>query len=180
MMKRAILNKVLGLILLIPLASFAAPQIEATGGRYTLSMAGEMEEGYYNQNYKALKAAVNLSLTCGCSVVVHQPSITISVNAEVETTPDAGQETTNITTVSWSIPTERENGSSLTIDEIAGYEVVMSREGRAPIISTVSGGSTTEYVVSGLDQGLYQFQVRTVDKDGLQSVLSNKNSKQID
>ena len=113
-------------------------------------------------------------------MVVHQPSITISVNAEVETAPDAGQETTNITTVSWSIPTERENGSILTIDEIAGYEVVMSQEGRAPIISTVSGGSTTEYVVSGLDQGLYQFQVRTVDKDGLQSVLSNKNSKQID
>ena len=184
MMKRIIIMWVVGLSLLIPLTSIAAPQIDASGGRYTLSVGGEMKDGYYNQNYTANAAAVNLAFTCNCPVVIHQPNITVSVSVEVEvqveTTPDSGQEVTNSTKVSWSIPTERENGDILTIAEIAGYEVVMSQEGKPQIILMASGGGTTEYVIDDLAQGLYQFQVRTVDKDGLKSSLTANHNKKIE
>ena len=73
-------------------------------------------------------------------------------------------------TVSWSIPTERENGNPLSIDQIAGYELYGSCLSE-PL--AILGGDNISHSVAVSTPYSCTFTVVTVDTDGLRSVISD-------
>ena len=78
-------------------------------------------------------------------------------------------------TLSWDIPTTREDGSTLPINEIAGFKIYSQRNNGSywteyiPVIDT--------YTFNNLEQGLWRFWLVTVDTDGLASEYSKPVSK---
>lgn len=69
----------------------------------------------------------------------------------------------------WNIPTERENGEALPVEEIGGYEIRYSVDGGEPESLVVPDGTATGYQLDGLSGGSYQFTISAYDTDGLYS-----------
>ncbi|MBW0147132.1 hypothetical protein KXD86_06475 [Marinobacter sp. CAU 1620] len=82
--------------------------------------------------------------------------------------------------LSWTAPLTRENGESLSMGEIAGFEVVYGQSADALDHSIAIGdASVDELLVDQLSEGTWYFAMRTLDIDGNRSVLSEMVSKQI-
>ena len=64
-------------------------QVTITGGRIYLEKDGVRMEGYYNQFYTALAAAVNEATACGCTITIDNPSQTVTVKQEEPQEPTA-------------------------------------------------------------------------------------------
>jgi hypothetical protein len=98
-------------------------------------------------------------------------SSAVSVNVTVAT---------HDVTLSWDIPTEREDGSALALFEIDGYVI---RYGTAANSLSneleVVGSGVTSQVISDLVQGSYYFAIATVDSDGVQGSFSSTVSVQV-
>jgi len=96
-----------------------------------------------------------------------------------ETTPE---ETipANAALLSWTAPLTRENGDSLAMGEIAGFEVVYGTSAESLDQSLAIGdASTDELLVDELTEGTWYFAIRTLDTDGNRSRLSEVVYKQI-
>ena len=139
---------------------FAAPVVDIKGGRYHLSIGGEIQEAYYNQNYKATKAATNMSFACGgCPVSIIQPTLVVTVKYQSD----------DSAVITWKAPIERVSGESLSEAEIQGYELTIELDG---IKTVVNVGNVTTYTAKDLVPGSYSFTLKTVDKAGLKSEQS--------
>lgn len=96
-----------------------------------------------------------------------------------ETTPE---ETTaaNTALLSWTAPLTRENGDSLAMGEIAGFEVVYGTSAES-LNQTLAIGdaSVDELLVDQLSDGTWYFAIRTLDTNGNRSRLSEVINKQI-
>jgi hypothetical protein len=85
-------------------------------------------------------------------------------------------------TLSWTAPLTRENGESIAMGELDGYEV---RYGQTDDISALLGkttinlASTMEVTVEGLGKGIWYFTIRTLDVNGAFSDWSIPVSKKI-
>lgn len=75
--------------------------------------------------------------------------------------------------ITWEKPTQREDGSALNPEEIGGYRVYYSSVGLERVHEVE--GDLTETVINELF-GLYDFQITTVDSNGLESKRSDKVS----
>jgi len=64
-------------------------------------------------------------------------------------------------TISWTLPTERENGDSITLDELSLIELDIDG-----VIYPVKG-LVTEYQIDTLSKGLHKIKIRITDTDGL-------------
>ncbi|MEM8498756.1 MAG: hypothetical protein AAF542_12085 [Pseudomonadota bacterium] len=100
-----------------------------------------------------------------------------------EPTPAPAPEPEPVTgsaSLSWSIPTKRENGDSLALNEIASYEIYVTAEnaGTSRTIR-VDNRTQTKYTVSPLDSDTYFFSMVTIDSEGMYSELSQVVSKTI-
>ncbi len=96
-----------------------------------------------------------------------------------ETTPE---ETipTDAALLSWTAPLTRENGDSLSMGEIAGFEVVYGTSAETLDHSLAIGdASVDELLVDELAAGTWYFAIRTLDTDGNRSRLSDVVDKQI-
>jgi len=75
----------------------------------------------------------------------------------------------NLTTISlgWDIPTERDDGSLLSLAEIANYNIYISIEGIVgeEVISVV--GESNAINLEGFTAGTYQFAIATIDTAGM-------------
>jgi len=84
--------------------------------------------------------------------------------------------------LSWTAPLTRENGESISMGELDGYEI---RYGQTSNITAMTGeteiraASTMEYTVEDLDNGVWHFAVRAVDVNGMFSDWSTVVSKEI-
>jgi hypothetical protein len=79
---------------------------------------------------------------------------------------------TGSVTLSWTPPTENEDGSQLT--DLAAYRIYWSRAGESygpP--ATISNPTVTRYVVEGLAPGTYEFVASAVNGLGVESRFSN-------
>lgn len=87
---------------------------------------------------------------------------------------------TGSASLSWSIPTKRENGESLALSEIASYEIYVTAEnaGTSRTIR-VNNRNQTRYTLSPLDADTYFFSMVTIDSEGMYSELSQVVSKTI-
>ncbi len=86
----------------------------------------------------------------------------------------------NAALLSWTAPLTRENGESLSMGEIAGYEVVYGTSAENLDQSLAIGdASVDELLVDELAEGTWYFAIRTLDTDGNRSRLSEVVYKQI-
>lgn len=79
----------------------------------------------------------------------------------------------HIATISWAIPSEREDGQALLLSDIGGYEIMYR-----PIVSSVfesvivEDQTQTEIVLGSLSKGEYEFIIAAYDSEGLYSEFS--------
>lgn len=86
----------------------------------------------------------------------------------------------NAAMLSWTAPLTRENGDSLSMGEIAGFEVVYGTSADTLDQSLAIGdASVDELLVDELTEGTWYFAIRTLDTDGNRSRLSEVVYKQI-
>ena len=86
----------------------------------------------------------------------------------------------NSALLSWTAPLTRENGDSLAMGEIAGFEVVYGTSAENLDQSLAIGdASVDELLVDELTDGTWYFAIRTLDTDGNRSRLSEVVYKQI-
>ena len=87
---------------------------------------------------------------------------------------------TNAALLSWTAPLTRENGDSLAMGEIAGFEVVYGNsEDNVDQSLAIGDASIDELLVDELTEGTWYFAIRTLDTDGNRSRLSEVVYKQI-
>ena len=78
-------------------------------------------------------------------------------------------------TVSWVAPAEREDGSALSMAEIAGYYVYYGdSQGSYTREVTVNSASTMSVTLNNLAPGTYYIAVTTADTDGRESAFSQE------
>lgn len=96
------------------------------------------------------------------------PAFSITVN----------QNASGTATVSWTPPSQRTDGSTLT--NLAGYRIRYGTSASA-LTQTINlpGASLTRYMVEGLTSGTWHFGVVAYDSAGQESEMSNLASKQI-
>lgn len=98
-------------------------------------------------------------------------SVTIADNDEA--LPTLGS-----ATLSWTPPTEREDGSVL--DNLAGYKVHYgTNQSSLGTVVVLDNPGLSSYVVDNLGQGTWYFAVTAYDADGRESNFSNVGSKMI-
>lgn len=101
-------------------------------------------------------------------------------NPPVIDNPSADPDIVPVGTVAlaWSAPTQREDGSALSADQIAGYEVyhVEGDSGEMDIITVE--GDVTQYQMS-LAAGTHELGIAVVDVYGVKSQMSELQSVEI-
>jgi len=95
-------------------------------------------------------------------------------------TVPATSEDVNSASLSWTVPQTRVNGSPLDFSQIAGYEVVYTRDDGQPQSIKLSDRDLTSVVLQNLTAGEYTYRVRAIDSNGLMSVFSASQGKTID
>lgn len=79
--------------------------------------------------------------------------------------------------LAWNLPTQREDGSVLATQDIAGYEVYMtmidSNNVATDQVLSVDGAAQTSLLLPDLSTGQYHLAISAVDSNGLKSQLSD-------
>ena len=104
---------------------------------------------------------------------------TTDINPDLVTTGTGTNTDNNITVadikLSWAAPAEREDNSSISLTEIAGYQVFYGQaQGQHPNSITINDGTAVGYTFTDLPAGTYYFVVTTVDTEGRESQLSSE------
>jgi len=87
-----------------------------------------------------------------------------------ETTP---QGVTQGVALSWIAPSEREDGTPISMAEIAGYRVYYgTSEGNYPNELDIADSDNMQATLSNLASGIYYIVVTTYDMDGRESAFS--------
>lgn len=119
--------------------------------------------------------AANVGTTTGIVITVSDGKAQTSLPAFSIAVVQGGSGTA---TVSWTPPSERTDGSTLT--DLAGYRM---RYGTNPSSLSsyveIYGTGVTRFVVDGLTSGTWYFGLTAFDRSGRESALSNLASKRI-
>lgn len=79
--------------------------------------------------------------------------------------------------LSWNQPTQREDGTAIDVQDIAGYEVYMTKidanNNATDQILAVADAAQTSLTVPGLTSGQYHLAISAIDSGGLKSQLSS-------
>lgn len=102
-----------------------------------------------------------------------------STTTETESTATAPQPTSTTVTLSWTVPSARENGDPLATTDIAGYEIYYFKDGTAPgdgeVISVPAmqnNSLVTQHSLVISESGTWIFAIASIDNDGLYSEIS--------
>jgi len=99
------------------------------------------------------------------------------VGVTQETTPQGvtptPQEDTQVVALSWTAPVEREDGTPISMSEIAGYRVYYgTTEGNYPNELDIADSYNMQATLSNLVSGTYYIVVTVYDMDGRESAYS--------
>jgi hypothetical protein len=131
--------------------------IQATGTNFLLSNAMLSDSGRY---------AVKVSNKYGGSRV-------LKADVQVEAAPSLS--------LSWSVPSQRENGDVLWLYEIQGYEIEYGNSAdKLDRHIKVNGAMQTDYTLTGLDRGLLYLRIATIGIDDVQGRFSPILNVQVD
>ncbi len=150
---------------LVSMAALQAAELQTTVNSSIVSQKLAVVQNRNVQHFKTIADAN------GGSETIEQPA--------TETTPE---ETipADAALLSWTAPLTRENGESLAMGEIAGFEVVYGTSAETLNQSLAIGdASIDELLVNELTSGTWYFAIRTLDTDGNRSRLSDLVYKQI-
>jgi hypothetical protein len=87
---------------------------------------------------------------------------------------DNDEAQTGSVTLSWSAPSTREDGSSLSMSEIAGYKIYMGESAsELTLVLDINDNSVDTHTLNDLLVGTHFFAITTYDTDGNESGLSN-------
>jgi hypothetical protein len=118
-------------------------------------------------------ATTSYTLTCSGSGGAISDSVTVTVN---DPPPVAGG-TINL---SWIAPVEREDGTPISMSEIAGYRVYYgTTAGDYPNMVEIDGNDTMDTTISDLVTGTYYIVVTTFDMEGRESIHSSMLTQSI-
>ena len=93
-------------------------------------------------------------------------------NGTGTTTENENNVSTDIT-LAWIAPAEREDNSSLSLSDIAGYKVYFgTTQGQYSNSLTINDGSATGYTFNVVATATYYFVVTTIDTEGRESQYS--------
>ena len=99
------------------------------------------------------------------------------VGVTQETTP---QEDTQVVALSWTAPVEREDGTPISMSEIAGYRVYYgTTEGNYPNELDIADSYNMQAMLSNLASGTYYIVVTSYDMDGRESAFSEVVTKSV-
>ncbi len=115
----------------------------------------------------------NLSKSIILSALLFLPTLSNAITLPDRTTTVAQRDVQ----LSWSIPTQRQNGDELLLSELSGYEIAVGCGTEDTIIEVPAGVET--YTVPDLAVGSCDFSISAIDTDGLQSPWSDVISAQI-
>lgn len=77
--------------------------------------------------------------------------------------------------LSWTAPTERENGAGISLSEIAGYRVYYGNSsGIYPNQLNIEDSAAVRTVLSNLVSATYYIVVTTIDTEGRESTFSDE------
>jgi hypothetical protein len=95
-------------------------------------------------------------------------------SAPEQSLPEQSTNPPNVT-LSWQTPSTRNDGSPLSISDIAGYEVYYLAEGQALEDASVIriADPLNNQVTFELDAGFWHFAMATLDSEGLLSEISS-------
>jgi hypothetical protein len=102
------------------------------------------------------------TLTCSGEGGSTSDSVTVTVNEPAPSGQDIN--------LSWVAPAEREDGTPISMSEIAGYKIYYgTSQGQYTTSIDINDGSAEGYTITGLPSGTYYIVVTTYDVDGLES-----------
>jgi len=82
--------------------------------------------------------------------------------------------------VSWVAPAERDDGTGLSLSEIAGYRIYYgTTQGDYQNHININDGSAAHVTLDNLDSGVYYVVLTTIDTEGLESTFSSEIVKTI-
>ena len=114
-----------------------------------------------------------------CGTGDNLSATTADINSDLSTT-GTDTDTDNNNTVadiklSWVAPAEREDNSSISLSEIAGYQVFYGKApGQYTSNITINDGTAVGYTFTDLPTGTYYFAVTTLDTEGRESQFSSE------
>ena len=122
---------------------------------------------------------ITLFISLQISACSNEPNVivdTADINSDPST--DTGIGTDKSSTVadinlSWAAPSAREDNSSISLSEIAGYRVFYGKtQGQYSNSISINDGTTTDYTLANLPTGTYYFVLTTLDTEGRESQFS--------
>ncbi|WP_417565760.1 hypothetical protein [Marinobacter sp.] len=164
---------------LVSAAALQASELQLTIDSSIISQKLAVVENRNVQRFKTI-ADVNADSDTTAGTVVD--SGTVTGTTEPPATEPLPEETipVNAALLSWTAPLTRENGESLAMGEIAGFEVVYGSSAETLDQSLAIGdASVDQLLVDELTEGTWYFAIRTLDTDGNRSRLSEVVYKQI-
>lgn len=100
-----------------------------------------------------------------------------SSSSQAQSVP--GQTGTKSVSLSWIAPSTRADGSVLPLNDLSGYRVYMGTTNTSLVpVLELGDSDVTEHSISNLESGSYYFAITALDKDGLESGLSQVVVKQ--
>ena len=112
--------------------------------------------------------------SCGTGDNLTAATADINLDTGTDTVADNGNNSTIADiNLSWVAPTEREDNTSISLSEVAGYQVFygMAR-GQYSKSITINDGTAVDYTFTDLPSGTYYFVVTTIDTEGRESQYS--------
>jgi hypothetical protein len=83
-------------------------------------------------------------------------------------------------TLTWSAPTEKENGEILLSEELAGFQIFYGPiDNPYENVVSVDSPYSTSFTIDGLNTGVYAFSIVAIDNAGRASLFSNSIVKTI-
>ncbi len=102
-----------------------------------------------------------------------------SESGDGNTTPDDGSTSPKpagllSVSLSWTIPGTRENGEALDLSDIKGYEILYRKvNDELFTVISIADPATSEYKITDLEAGTYEFKITVYDTEGAFSSFSN-------
>jgi VCBS repeat-containing protein len=152
-------------------AAFTANTINGNYGSLIIDTAGNWNYAADNNQAVIQNLATGTSLTDSLKVssvdgTTHTVKITI-LGAD-----EANPVFVNVS-LSWVAPSQREDGTALSLSEISGYKVYYgTTQGQYPNSTTINDSTATGHTFTNFPAGAYYFVVTTIDVDGLESGYS--------
>ena len=136
---------------------------------------GELQHQYRTPQWHTRHSG-QVGTYTGIIITVSDGQDTASLPAFTITVDSAS--TTGSASLSWVAPAAREDGTPLSLSEIAGFRIYHgTTSGDLTLLHDVSDGSVTTYTVTGLEPTTHYFAVTGYDYEGRESGYSSILSK---